>query len=139
VKHRVSDNVGGVKHFWDALPRALGRVRHFALVEDVPFQPRLARNQFPVRNLSPTHASLRSHNCDHDYQCRLPREGERDAQSITRCWTAHHRDVRAVPRADRTFQLLLIPSLKPRDAELQKCIVVLLCRVRIPIPWLNRF
>jgi hypothetical protein len=29
-----------------------------------------------------------------------PPEGERDAQSITRCWTAHHRDVRAVPRAN---------------------------------------
>jgi hypothetical protein len=55
TKNRLSDNVGGVKHFWDALPRALRRVRHFALVEDVLFQPRLARNQFQVRNLSPTH------------------------------------------------------------------------------------
>src|SRR5712671_5378457 len=33
----------------------------------------------------------------------LPRKGERDAQSITRCFTSHHRDFRAVPRANRTF------------------------------------
>jgi hypothetical protein len=30
-------------------------------------------------------------------------ERERDTQSITRCSAAHHRDVRAVPRANRTF------------------------------------
>jgi hypothetical protein len=46
---------------------------------------------------------LFGHNCDHDYYFELPREGERDAQSITRCSTAHHRDFRAVPRANRTF------------------------------------
>ena len=42
-------------------------------------------------------------NCDHDYQFRLPGEGERDAQSITRFCTAHHRDFRAVPRANQTY------------------------------------
>ena len=41
--------------------------------------------------------------CDHDYYFELLREEERDAQSITRCSTAHHRDFRAVPRANRTF------------------------------------
>jgi hypothetical protein len=41
--HRISDNAGGVKHFLSVLIRALRRARHFALVEAVPFQPRLAR------------------------------------------------------------------------------------------------
>src|SRR5271157_1836985 len=40
---------------------------------------------------------------DHDYYFELPREGERDTHSITRCFTSHHRDVRAFPRANRTF------------------------------------
>jgi hypothetical protein len=42
TKHRVSDNVGGVKHFSGALIRALGRARHFALVEGsaIPTQAR---------------------------------------------------------------------------------------------------
>jgi hypothetical protein len=42
VKYRVSDNVGGVKQIWGVLLRALEEERHFALVEEVPFQPRLA-------------------------------------------------------------------------------------------------
>src|ERR1039458_2500556 len=41
-------------------------------------------------------------NCDHDYYFELLGEEERDAQSITRCSTAHHGDFRAVPRANRT-------------------------------------
>ena len=57
---------------------------------------------FQVRNLvRPMH--LFGHNVDHDYYFELPREEERDALSITRCLTAHHGDVRAVPRANRTF------------------------------------
>src|SRR5216684_4757359 len=32
-----------------------------------------------------------------------PGEGERDTQSISRCSTYHYRDVRVVPRANRTF------------------------------------
>src|SRR5690242_16381802 len=61
-------------------------------------QPGLARN-LSGQELSPTHASLRSAIADHDYYFELLfLEEERDAQSITRCSTAHHRDVRAVPR-----------------------------------------
>jgi hypothetical protein len=41
-------------------------------------------------------------NCDHDYYFELLGEEDRDAQSISRCSTAHQRDVRAVPRANRT-------------------------------------
>jgi hypothetical protein len=33
LKHRVSDNAGGVNHFLSVLVRALRRARHFALVE----------------------------------------------------------------------------------------------------------
>jgi hypothetical protein len=43
------------------------------------------------------------HNLDHDYYFELLGEEEQDAQSITRCSIAHHRDFRAVPRANRTF------------------------------------
>jgi hypothetical protein len=46
LKCRVSDNVGGVKCFSSALIRALRRARPFALVEELPYQPRLARNRF---------------------------------------------------------------------------------------------
>jgi Flp pilus assembly pilin Flp len=58
---------------------------------------RLIGNQFEKK------ATLRSdpwhlfgQNCDHDYYFELPDEGERDTQSITRCLTAHHGDVRAL-------------------------------------------
>jgi len=37
VKNRVSDNVGGVKHFSSTLQHALREERHFALVEGVAF------------------------------------------------------------------------------------------------------
>src|SRR5450432_1351247 len=45
---------------------------------------------------------LFGHTLDHDYYFELPREGERDTQSIARCSTAHHRLFRVVPRANRT-------------------------------------
>src|SRR5580700_230768 len=102
LQNRVSDNVGGVKHFSRTLQRALGEERHFALVE-----------WFAFSNPGSLVISLRSgtrsdpcissvSNCDHDYYFELLHEEERDAQSITRCLTAHHRDFRAVPRANRT-------------------------------------
>src|SRR5260370_18414299 len=37
VKHRVSDNVGGVKHFSSTLQHALREERHFALMDGVAF------------------------------------------------------------------------------------------------------
>jgi hypothetical protein len=37
AKHRVSNNVGAVKHFLGALVRGLVEERHFALVEGVAF------------------------------------------------------------------------------------------------------
>jgi len=46
---------------------------------------------------------LSGDNFDHDYYFELLGEEERDAQSIARCSTAHHRDFRALPRANRTF------------------------------------
>src|ERR1700732_4831056 len=46
---------------------------------------------------------LFGHNVDHDYYFELLCEEERDTHSITRCSTSHHRDVRVVPRANRTF------------------------------------
>jgi len=41
---RLSDNVGGVKHFVSKLPRALRRARHFALVEKQLPVPTKARS-----------------------------------------------------------------------------------------------
>jgi hypothetical protein len=64
--NRLSNNVGGVKHFSSTLQHARERVRHFALVENVPIQPRLARNQLQVWNsVRPMH--LFGHTFDHDY------------------------------------------------------------------------
>src|SRR5215831_8568894 len=58
-------------------------------------------------SIRPMH--LFGHNCDHDYYCGLPRKGEWDAQSISRCSTAHHSDVRAVPRTNRTSSIARSP------------------------------
>src|ERR1700733_1906048 len=46
---------------------------------------------------------LFGHTFDHDYYFELPPEGERDTHSISRCFTSHHRDIRAFPRTNRTF------------------------------------
>ena len=53
AKNRLSNNVGGVKHFPSTLQHWRGTVRHFALVADVPIQPRLAPNQYSGLELSP--------------------------------------------------------------------------------------
>ena len=72
------------------------------------YQPRSAHNPFQVRNsVRPMH--LFGHTFDHDYYFELPREGERDTHSIARCFTSHHRDVRAFPRTNRTFSTALNP------------------------------
>src|ERR1022692_3736635 len=62
---------------------------------------------------------LFDHTFDHDYYFELPREGERDTQSISRCFTSHHRDVRAFPRANRTFSTARnpIPSASSNTNE----------------------
>ena len=60
AKHRLSNNVGSVKHFSSTLQHALGEERHFALVEmAVPTTGSLVI-VFQVQTLGPTHASLRS-------------------------------------------------------------------------------
>jgi hypothetical protein len=62
AKNRVSDNVGPCQALLSALLHALKEERHFALIDGVAFSNRrLARNRFPGQELSPTHASLRSH------------------------------------------------------------------------------
>src|ERR1039457_2679016 len=67
----------------------------------LPYQPRPARNPFQVRNsVRPMH--LFGPMFDHDYYFELPREGERDTHSITRCFASHHRDIRAFSRTNRT-------------------------------------
>src|ERR1700676_3301598 len=61
------DNVGGVKYFLSVLLRALGRARHFALVEAFAFASAFAlptKATLVIRfrsEIDPTHASLRSH------------------------------------------------------------------------------
>src|SRR5580704_7432583 len=90
-----------VKHFLSVLLRALRRARHFALVEGpvIPTKGSLVIVS-GLNSVRPMH--LFGHTFDHDYYIELPRKGERDAQSITRCFTSHQRDFRAVPRANRT-------------------------------------
>jgi hypothetical protein len=59
-KHRVSDNVGGVKQFSSTLPHALEQERHFALDE----KGRSNQGSLVINSgqeLSPPHPSLRSH------------------------------------------------------------------------------
>ena len=73
-----------VKHFSSTLQRALKEERHFALIDGVAF-PTVGSLVivFQVRNsVRPMH--LFGHTRDHDYYFKLPCEGERDPQSITR-------------------------------------------------------
>ena len=66
LKHRLSNNVGVVNQYWDTLQPALDEERYFALVEDVPIQPRLARNQGSgLDSVRPMH--LFDPHRDHDY------------------------------------------------------------------------
>src|SRR5208337_3497363 len=69
------------------------------------------------QSVRPMH--LFDHTFDHDYYFELPREGERDTQSIARCFTSHHRDFRAFPRTNRTFSTLRnsIPSASSNRGE----------------------
>jgi len=61
--------------------------------------PTKARSQSVLRPGTRSDPCISSvSNCDHDYYFELLVIEERDAQSITRCSTAHHRDVRAVSR-----------------------------------------
>jgi hypothetical protein len=52
---------------------------------------------------------LFGHTFDHDYYFELTRAGDRDTHSISRCFTSHHRDVRAFPRTNRTFSTARSP------------------------------
>jgi hypothetical protein len=69
------------------LLHALGEERHFALVEDVPIQPRLARNH--------CRSGTQSDPCISSFTTSImittsnsPVKRERAAQSIARCFTA---------------------------------------------------
>jgi hypothetical protein len=84
AKNRVSDNVGGVKHFLSALLHALKEERHFALVDGVAFSNRrLARNRFQARTQSdPCISSVAT--AIMITTSNSPVKEERDTQSITR-------------------------------------------------------
>jgi len=63
--NRLSDNVGGVKHFLSVLLRALRRARHFALAEQQPYPTKARSQSFQVRNsVRPIHLFGRIR--DHD-------------------------------------------------------------------------
>src|SRR5580704_4861594 len=102
AQHRVSDNVGPCQALLSALLHALEEERHFALVEGFAF-PAVGSLVIVFRSGTQSDPCISSvATRDHDYYFELLVIEERDAQSITRCWTAHHRDFRAVPRANRT-------------------------------------
>jgi hypothetical protein len=94
----LSDNVGPCQALLSALLHALKEERHFALLDGVAFSNRrLARNRFQVRTRSdPCISSVAP--AIMITTSNSPAKGERAAQSITRCWTAHHGLVRAGPR-----------------------------------------
>jgi hypothetical protein len=66
AKHRLSNNVGSVKHFLSTPPRALEEERHFALVERcaVSNQSPLAISIQVWNSVRPMH--LFDRNLDHD-------------------------------------------------------------------------
>ncbi len=103
AKHRLSDNAGAVKYFFSTLLHALREERHFALVEAFALcstnQGSLVISFKSDISIRPMHLFGRMR--DHDYYFGLLFAEERNAQSISRCSTAHHGDVRAVPRANR--------------------------------------
>ena len=127
-----------VKHFLSVLLRALRRARHFALVEGpaIPTKGPLVIVS-GLNSVRPMH--LFGHTFDHDYYFELPRKGERDTQSITRCFTSHLRDVRAVPRANRTFSTAHnpIPSASSSKGEPPVCVPWPPWRSSVPAAWLG--
>jgi hypothetical protein len=98
-ENRESDNVGGVNDFLSTPLHALEKERHFALVDKLcATNPGSLVIYFRSGNsVRPMH--LFDHNLDHDYYFELPGEEERDPQSVTRCSSAHHRDLRSLPRS----------------------------------------
>jgi hypothetical protein len=101
--HRLSDNVGRVKLILSTLRDALQEERHFALVDGFALPTVGSLRNLSGQELSPTHASLRSAPAIMITTSNSSSiKEEQDAQSITRCSTAHHDDVRAVLRANRT-------------------------------------
>jgi len=70
----ISNNVGGVKHCLSTLRPALGKERHFALVDGFRFPTKGSLAIVAVRNsVRPNH--LFDHNLDHDYYFELPVRG----------------------------------------------------------------
>src|SRR5438093_5367512 len=73
-QNAISNNVGGVKHCLRTLRPALGKERHFALVDGFRFPTKGSLAIVAVRNsVRPNH--LFDHNRDHDYYFELPVRG----------------------------------------------------------------
>jgi hypothetical protein len=95
------------------------RVRHFALVGDVP-SPTKARSQSLSRSgtqSDPCISSIAASTMIPSSNSSVRMSGT--PQSITRCSTAHHGDFRAVPRVDRIClpARSRIPCASSRTAE----------------------
>jgi hypothetical protein len=123
VKYRLSDNVGGVKCILGVLRHPVLRERHFALrglVLPLLFQPK-ARLQSLFRSelqSEPCISSVRY--SDHDYQFRLPAEGERDAHSIARC-LLHTVAISGRSRVrTEPFPLPIVPLLAPHPVKMHR-------------------
>jgi hypothetical protein len=118
VKHRLSNNVGGVKHFHAHYSMHSEKSAIALLLKMCRSNQGSLTIKHQVRNsVRPMH--LFGPQPQSDYYFELLGEEERNAQSITRCWTAHHRDVRAVPRTELS-DLLVIPSLAPHPEHLHR-------------------
>jgi hypothetical protein len=55
AQNRFSSNLGVVNPYWRTLQHVLDEEHHFPLAEEVPIQPRLARNQCSGLEFGPTH------------------------------------------------------------------------------------
>ena len=99
--NRLSDNVGGVKHFSRTLQRALGEERHFALVDGFAFSNPGSLVISQVGNsVRPMHLFGRQRPIMiTTSNSSVKRSGT--PNQYARCSTAHHGDFRAVPRANR--------------------------------------
>jgi hypothetical protein len=118
VINHLSHNVGGVKHF-EAHSSEHSEKSAISLcgwsASSNPGSLVIVSGQ----ELGPTHASHRSLTAIMITTSNSSMKEERDAQSITRCSTAHHGDFRALPRANRTFSTAgnSIPYASSRTGE----------------------
>ena len=111
----ISNNVGGVKHEFKHTTACTQRSAISLWWMVCAFQPGLAFNR-SSQELSPTQPSLRSLTAIM-ITCSNSLEEGAGYPIITSVITAHHRDVRALPRANRASAIGRSPNLAATSNE----------------------